>query len=138
MKDIRIVLGEKMARKKLGVKISAVLAVSALLVSACSSSSTDDGKGGTVTYLTHAEKFLHLDPQRNYTGQDLAFSVTYLTRSLVSYNTAAGAAGTELVADLATDTGTPSEDLKTWSFTLRDGITFEDGSPITCLKLHTV
>lgn len=124
-----------MARKKLGVKISAVLAVSALLVSACSSSSTDDGKGGTVTYLTHAEKFLHLDPQRNYTGQDLAFSVTYLTRSLVSYNTAEGAAGTELVADLATDTGTPSEDLKTWTFTLRDGITFEDGSPITCAEV---
>jgi len=135
MKDIRIVLGEKMARKKLGVKISAVLAVSALLVSACSSGSSDSGKGGTVTYLTHAEKFLHLDPQRNYTGQDLAFSVTYLTRSLVSYNTAAGAAGTELVADLATDTGTPSEDLKTWSFTLRDGITFEDGSPITCAEV---
>ena len=124
-----------MARKKLGVKISAVLAVSALLVSACSSGSSDSGKGGTVTYLTHAEKFLHLDPQRNYTGQDLAFSVTYLTRSLVSYNTAAGAAGTELVADLATDTGTPSEDLKTWSFTLRDGITFEDGSPITCAEV---
>ena len=134
MKDIRIVLGEKMARKKLGVKISAVLAISALLVSACSSSS-DEGKGGTVTYLTHAEKFLHLDPQRNYTGQDLAFSVTYLTRSLVSYNTASGAAGTELVADLATDTGTPSEDLKTWTFTLRDGITFEDGSPITCAEV---
>lgn len=123
-----------MARKKLGVKISAVLAISALLVSACSSSSSE-GAGGTVTYLTHAEKFLHLDPQRNYTGSDLAFSVTYLTRSLVSYNTAEGAAGTELVADLATDIGTPSEDLMTWTFTLRDGITFEDGSPITCAEV---
>jgi len=123
-----------MARKKLGVKISAVLAISALLVSACGGSSSE-GTGGTVTYLTHAEKFLHLDPQRNYTGQDLAFSVTYLTRSLVSYNTAEGAAGTELIADLATDIGTPSEDLTSWSFTLRDGISFEDGSPITCAEV---
>jgi len=134
MKDIRIVLGEKMARTKIGAKLSAVFAVSALLISACGSSSAE-GSGGTVTYLTHAEQILHLDPQRNYTGQDLAFSVTYLTRSLVSYAPGAGAAGTELVADLATDIGTPSEDLKTWTFTLRDGITFEDGSPITCAEV---
>ena len=90
-----------MARTKIGAKLSAVFAVSALLISACGSSSAE-GSGGTVTYLTHAEQILHLDPQRNYTGQDLAFSVTYLTRSLVSYAPGAGAAGTELVADLAT------------------------------------
>ena len=38
----------------------------------------------------------------------------------------------ELVPDLATDTGTPVDGGKSWSFTLRDGITWEDGAPITC------
>ena len=40
-------------------------------------------------------------------------------------------AGT-LVPDLATDTGTSSEGGKIWTFTLKDGTKFEDGTPITC------
>ena len=36
-----------------------------------------------------------------------------------------------LVPDLATDLGTPSADFKEWTFTLRDGVKWEDGSPIT-------
>jgi peptide/nickel transport system substrate-binding protein len=38
----------------------------------------------------------------------------------------------ELVPDLATDLGRPNADASSWEFTLRDGVTFEDGSPITC------
>ncbi len=37
--------------------------------------------------------------------------------------------------DLATDTGTSSKDAKTWSFTLRDGVKWEDGKEITCADL---
>ncbi len=125
-----------MASSKLGFKFGAAIAASAMLLAACGSSGgSGEAKGGTVTYLTHAEQILHLDPQRNYTGSDLAFSATYLTRSLVSYKPVAGAAGTGLVADLATDLGTPSADLKTWKFTLRDGVTFQDGSAITCKEV---
>ena len=36
------------------------------------------------------------------------------------------------VPDLATDTGTSSDGGKNWSFTLKDGIKWEDGKPITC------
>jgi peptide/nickel transport system substrate-binding protein len=53
-------------------------------------------------------------------------------RSLTSYKFEEGDAGTEITGDLATDTGTASNEGKTWAFTLRDGITFEDGSAITC------
>ena len=41
-------------------------------------------------------------------------------------------AASKLVPDLATDTGTATDGGKTWTFTLRDGVTFQDGSPITC------
>ncbi len=36
-----------------------------------------------------------------------------------------------LVPDLATDLGKSSEDGLTWTFTLKDGIKYEDGSPVT-------
>lgn len=89
-------------------------------------------KGGTIYILTQAESIAHLDPQRNYTGADLAFAGSTMHRTLTSYKYEEGDGGSEITADLATDTGTASDDAKTWSFTLREGITFEDGSPITC------
>lgn len=30
--------------------------------------------GGTLTFLTLQDQLQHLDPQRNYTGEDLAFA----------------------------------------------------------------
>ena len=56
----------------------------------------------------------------------------FLHRSLTTYATGEGKAGTKIVADLATDTGTPDATGKVWNFTLRDGITFEDGTAVTC------
>jgi peptide/nickel transport system substrate-binding protein len=37
----------------------------------------------------------------------------------------------ELVPDLATDLGTPNEDFTEWRFTLKDGIKWETGDPVT-------
>ena len=42
------------------------------------------------------------------------------------------AEGVTIVPDMATDIGTASDDVKSWSFTLRDGLTWQDGSPVTC------
>jgi len=97
-------------------------------------SATSDGikDGGTLHILDVSEGATNLDPQRIYTGADLGFLGSTIQRTLTSYKYAAGVEGTELVADLATDTGRPSDDAKTWEFTLRDGVTYEDGSAITC------
>jgi peptide/nickel transport system substrate-binding protein len=51
---------------------------------------------------------------------------------LTAYKRAAGADGSTVVPDMATDTGRSSNGNKTWEFTLRDGVTFEDGSEVTC------
>jgi peptide/nickel transport system substrate-binding protein len=89
--------------------------------------------GGTLTFLTLQDQLQHLDPQRNYTGEDLAFVNGYLQRTLTAYKYSPdGETATELVGDLATDTGQASADAKTWTFTLKDGVAFEDGQPITC------
>ena len=92
--------------------------------------------GGTLHILDEATGATNLDPQRIYTGADLGFLGSTITRTLTSYKAVAGTDGTSLVADLATDTGTASADAKTWTFTLRDGVTFEDGSAITCADIQ--
>ena len=70
-----------------------------------------------------------LDPQRSYLPGVWNLMRLY-TRTLVTYSTEPGHTG-ELVPDLATDLGTPSKDGKSWTFTLRAGVRFENGRPIS-------
>lgn len=94
-----------------------------------SSSSSDAGgqQGGDLTIFSTSED-MSFDPA---TSQSLAITSLGLTaRRLTAWKTSADAP-TELIPDLATDTGTPSDDGKTWTFTLQDGLQFEDGTPIT-------
>jgi len=92
--------------------------------------------GGTIYILTQAEQWNQIDPQRAYTGEDLAFFSATIYRSLVAYKFSADPVeGTSIVPDLATDLGTPNDDATSWNFTLRDGVSWQDGSPITCEDL---
>ena len=90
--------------------------------------------GGTLYYLTN-QPADHLDPQRTYITRDIANEVRMVYRTLTSFPVASGKAGTKLVADLATDTGTASDGGKSWKFTLKDGVKWQDGSDITCADL---
>jgi len=90
---------------------------------------TPGKKGGTV-YLLEQADFEHLDPARNYVSNSLDF-VRLLYRTLTTYKAVPGNNGNTVVGDLATDTGTPSDGGKTWKFTLKSGLKYEDGSPIT-------
>jgi len=91
-------------------------------------------KGGTIFILTQAEQWNRIDPQRAYTGEDLAFFGATIYRALVSYKVGESdpSEANTLVPDLATDTGTANADATEWSFTLRDDAKWQDGSTITC------
>jgi peptide/nickel transport system substrate-binding protein len=85
-------------------------------------------KGGTVTIINQGD-FEHLDPARNYVGGTLDFYRLFV-RTLTSVRTVNGKS--ELVPDLAADLGTTKDGGKTWTFKLRDGIQYEDGSLVSC------
>ncbi|WP_431040949.1 ABC transporter substrate-binding protein [Streptomyces sp. P1-3] len=87
-------------------------------------------KGGTLTVLSNTD-FTHLDPARNWQMNDMEFGTRMLYRTLVTYKAAPGAEGGELVPDLATDLGTSSNGAKTWTFKLKKGVKYEDGTPVT-------
>jgi peptide/nickel transport system substrate-binding protein len=129
--------GTKMASRHFRRRLVASTAATALiaagmLVGTASGASAKPVSGGTLYFITQAQQFDHVDPARVYTGRDIAFFNSYLYRNLVSYKPTSGSAGASLVADLATNTGVPSNSAKTWKFTLRPGITWEDGSAVTC------
>jgi peptide/nickel transport system substrate-binding protein len=63
--------------------------------------------GGTLYVLVEGEDFPHIDPQRtHYTPATNV--VRLFARTLTTYRPAAGRQGSELVPDLATDLGRPT------------------------------
>jgi peptide/nickel transport system substrate-binding protein len=86
-------------------------------------------KGGTLKFIGKQD-FDSLDPQRTYYGMTWDF-MRFFTRTLVTYDTKPGEASNKLVGDLATGPAEVSADGKTYTYKLRDGVTWEDGKPIT-------
>ncbi|MER6171086.1 ABC transporter substrate-binding protein [Streptosporangium sp. NPDC001681] len=64
------------------------------------------------------------------------FGIRLLYRTLATFKAEPGAAGAEIVPDLATDLGTPSEGGKAWTFTLKEGVKYEDGTPIRAQDIN--
>ncbi|MFE2379604.1 ABC transporter substrate-binding protein [Streptomyces sp. NPDC059398] len=86
-------------------------------------------KGGTLTVL-NSQPQTDFDPARLYTsGGGNVPSLVF--RTLTTRHRANGAAGAKVVPDLATDTGRPSKDATVWTYTLKKGLRYEDGTPIT-------
>jgi peptide/nickel transport system substrate-binding protein len=121
-----------------GLAGPALLALAACAAGGDSGGSGSGGarRGGTLTILSQAQEIDHLDPQRNYTGEDLAFASAYLNRTLTAYEVSRDdARAGSLVGDLATDTGKASDGGRTWAFTLRSGVKWQDGSDLTCADI---
>jgi peptide/nickel transport system substrate-binding protein len=88
-----------------------------------------DQKGGTLRYA-NAGDWDSLDPADTYYAYSWNFLRNY-GRSLTVFKSAPGAAGAELVPDLAESLGKSSNSAKTWTYKIRKGVKFEDGSVIT-------
>lgn len=86
------------------------------------------GEGGTLRAV--APTVDSLDPARSYLPWVWNLMRLY-TRTLVTYDSASGAAGSELVPDLATSLGVATDNNQTWTYTLKPGTSFENGRAIT-------
>ncbi|WP_031224929.1 ABC transporter substrate-binding protein [Streptomyces roseochromogenus] len=86
--------------------------------------------GGTMEVLQR-DSFAHLDPGQIYVSDQMALA-QLIHRGLTGYKaTSDDGKQHEIVGDLATDSGTTTDGGKTWKYTLKDGIKFDDGTPIT-------
>jgi peptide/nickel transport system substrate-binding protein len=133
------------------VKRSVFLATAALataaLAAACGSSSNNPGgggssstsgnageaagaRGGTLITRANAAPPGSPDPQVNYTAQEWQFLI--MTHDgLVGFKRVGGADGSKLVADLATEVPAPTDNGRTYTFTLRPNIKFSNGKTVT-------
>ncbi|MFF4631146.1 ABC transporter substrate-binding protein [Streptomyces griseorubiginosus] len=133
--------------------LAAVAAIgsASLLLSACSKADDNDGgdgsksaganaatkgvvnastqKGGTVTY-EYSDVPDSFDPGNTYYAYMYNLSRLY-ARPLMTFQPGPGEEGNKLVPDLAASAGQPSDGGKTWTYKIRSGLKFQDGTPIT-------
>ncbi|MEU2897615.1 ABC transporter substrate-binding protein [Streptomyces sp. NPDC001273] len=92
--------------------------------------------GGTITVYQESG-ITHMDPGQIYVS-DAGQLSNLLFRGLTNFQED-GKGNVAVVGDLATDAGKASNDNKTWTFTLKDGVKDENGKEITSADVrHTV
>lgn len=119
----------------------AAMAAAALLLTACGGGDTDASgnggedpvQGGTVHMLQNAD-FSYLDPARGFDGGVNAF-YRLVYRGLTMQAAGDAEDPNAIVPDLAESLGTASEDGLTWTYTLKDGLKFDNGDPITSTEV---
>jgi peptide/nickel transport system substrate-binding protein len=89
----------------------------------------DATEGGTLTVLT-ANVPSTLDPTQAYYTDSTAILSDLVTRSLTQYSYNPETNDMQLIPDMATDLGRPNEDNTEWTFTLREGLKYEDGTDV--------
>ncbi len=112
--------------------VAALSACGANERSAQTAGSATPTRGGTLTILA-SDTDINWDPGRS---QGMAVtSLALVHRRLTSWQIIKGKEA-KVVPDLATDTGKASDGGRTWTFTLKDGLVAEDGSPITSTQIR--
>jgi peptide/nickel transport system substrate-binding protein len=88
-----------------------------------------DKKGGTLKFANLGD-WDTLDPGETYYAYSWNFARLY-GRSLMMFKSAPGKEGNQLVPDLAEAPGQASDNAKTWTYKLRKGVKFDDGTEVT-------
>ena len=106
-------------------------ALCALLLPSVSGSTGSAKAGGIfrVTFLTTPGNFDHIDPALAYSRESWALLDTVCAR-LMRYRDRPPPQGYQLEPEVAAAPPVVSRDARTWTFRLRNGFRFSDGSPV--------
>jgi ABC-type transport system substrate-binding protein len=97
--------------------------------------SAEASKGGTLRLNMADADFDFVDPQLAYRTDD--WSMIYATSMpLVGFEEKSGAAGAQLTPQAATAFPTVSKDGRTYTFHIRPGLKFSNGSPVTAASFQ--
>ena len=88
---------------------------------------------GIAVGSAHAEKVLRIVPHANLKNLDPIWTTAYITRNhgYMVYDTLFAADENLVVHPQMVDTHSVSDDGLTYTFTLRDGLKWDDGAPVT-------
>ena len=112
-----------------GLQVAVAAAVAAALAAVPAYADEAPKRGGTLTYLIAADAPPSFDGHREQTFA-MIHPVAPFYSLLVRVNPESPASN-EFVCDLCTEMPKPTDDGKTYTFTIRDGVKFHDGSPLT-------
>ena len=87
-------------------------------------------RGGTLTYMIPADAPPSFDGHREGTYATV-HAVAPFYSVLIRINPENPSSTTDFVCDLCTEMPKPTDDGKTYTFKIRDGVKFHDGSPLT-------
>jgi peptide/nickel transport system substrate-binding protein len=106
-------------------------AAMALLVTTAPAVADDVPKrGGTLTYMIPADAPPSFDGHREETYATVHATAPFYS-VLIRINPENPASSTDFVCDLCTEMPKPTDDGKTYTFKIREGVKFQDGSPLT-------
>ena len=112
-----------------GLRVTTAAAIAAAMLAMPASADEAPKRGGTLTYMIAADAPPSFDGHREQTFA-MIHPVAPFYSVLVRVNPE-NPASNDFVCDLCTEMPKPSDDGKTYSFTIRDGVKFHDGSPLT-------
>ncbi len=139
-------------RRSKGTSLAAAGVLGALALAACSSSSSSGSSGPAAPSTTYGQANTSVVNPSTHKGGTLVFAdsstpdstdpgntyyaaqwnfVRLYTRTLVTFKSAPGTAGLQLVPDLATGLGVVSNNGLTWTYHIQPNIKFEDGTTVT-------
>jgi peptide/nickel transport system substrate-binding protein len=102
----------------------------ALIVGAPALAGDVPKRGGTLNYVIPTDAPPSFDAHRETTYATIHSAAPFYS-VLIRVNPQDPGSTTDFVCDLCTEMPTPTEDGKTYSFKIRQGVKFHDGSPLT-------
>src|SRR4029077_13981420 len=111
-----------------------VMALITLAAAAPAPAQETPKQGGVLTYMIPADAPPSLDGHRETTYATVHTAAPFYS-TLIRINPENPSSTTDFVCDLCTAMPQPRDDGKTYTFKIRDGVKFHDGSPLTAADL---